>query len=181
MKTINIINSSLQAQVDDNDFALVSQYTWHLVKGRKTFYAEAGSGTGNYRFMMHELILGKVNGLEIDHKDTNGLNNQRQNIRHLTRSENAMNRRAPSTNKSGYKGVYFKKDKKKWAAQITKDYRIIHIGYFPTPEKAACAYNEEALKLYGNVAQLNLVPVEPRPPTEVDLSQTESLAPPPSL
>jgi hypothetical protein len=57
-----------------------------------------------------------------------------------------------------YKGVHWKKDKQKWAAEIKKNYRKHRLGYFDIEEDAACAYNEAALELFGEFARLNELP-----------------------
>ncbi len=64
---------------------------------------------------------------------------------------------APPNNRSGLKGVlYFPRcTKKPWKAYIRKNGWYLCIGYFPTKEQAAEAYNREAKKHYGRGCYLN--------------------------
>lgn len=110
---------------------------------------------------MHSMILKGV--IEVDHIDGNGLNNQRSNLRNVTHAENIQNQRVQRRSKSGYRGVtYFPncgkwKRKKPWRARIKVDGDDTTIGYFSTPEEAAKAWNEAALKAWGKFARLNQI------------------------
>jgi hypothetical protein len=165
------------AIVDDSDFDLVSKYRWTLEKGRTSFYALHTSGGYWYKgetikrgvtFRMHQLILGikpKNNGKRsqsIDHIDHDGLNNQRNNIRICTNSQNRANAKLQRTNNStGYKGVT-KRTKTngmtwRYISRIRVNDKLIQIGSFDTPEDAAKAYNHAAINYFGEFAYLNQV------------------------
>lgn len=61
-----------------------------------------------------------------------------------------------SDNKSGYKGVYWRKDIQKWQAYILiKGKPRVHIGYFITAEEAARAYDKAAFDAWGTDCFLN--------------------------
>jgi len=164
-----------KALVDDEDYELVSKYRWTIEKGRTTFYAIHSSGWYWYKgktikkgvtFRMHQLILGVEpikdgkRAKPIDHKDHNGLNNQKSNIKVVTNSNNGANSRITKTNNStGYKGVTIKKgNKKKYCARIRVNDKLIHLGMYQTAIEAAVAYNEGALKYFGEFAWLNPIP-----------------------
>ena len=100
---------------------------------------------------MHRFILGLRGKVITDHKDTNRLNNCRDNIRRATRAQNAMNR---STYREQYKGVYRTPYGRFHA--VVKSNR--YLGTFDTPEEAARAYNEAATQLFGEFARLNEIP-----------------------
>ncbi len=71
------------ALVDDEDYELVSAYRWYPHKTYcNTFYAEI---TARGHLSMHQLITGYA---QTDHKDHNGLNNQRDNLRDATHPTN---------------------------------------------------------------------------------------------
>lgn len=89
----------------------------------------------------------------VDHRDCNGLNNSWSNLRPATNSENMANGRKRSTNTSGLKGVTYNRQKRKWAAQIKKDYRRIHLGYFDSKDSAHAAYLAKAETLFGEFAR----------------------------
>ena len=81
-------NRGLVAVVDDRDLPLVAGRKWyaHRVKGSLTVYAKTGTAKGHV--FMHHLIVGRRRGLEVDHRDGNGLNNRRSNLRHVTHAVN---------------------------------------------------------------------------------------------
>mgnify|MGYP001588262020 CR=1 FL=1 len=88
MKEIQLTQEQV-ALVDDEDFEKVSKHKWHAYKDGKTFYA--GTTIKNKRVKMHRFILEAPAGVDVDHKDRNGLNNTRQNIRICSRTENQAN------------------------------------------------------------------------------------------
>lgn len=110
---------------------------------------------------MHRLILGLVpgDGLVVDHRNGNGLDNRRCNIRTATRSNNQHNQRlGRANNTSGYKGVTRRRGpcrRKPWRACIRHERRTVFIGHFATPEAAAAAYDRKAAELFGEFASLN--------------------------
>lgn len=106
---------------------------------------------------VHRVIFALVRGYlpeTVDHIDGDGLNNYPENLRAATRQENARNIRSP-LNTSGYTGVYWHKDRKKYAAQIYVNGRVKHLSYFDDPVEAARAYDKAALELHGGFATLN--------------------------
>jgi len=110
---------------------------------------------------MHRLILERVIGRELlkselgDHINGDTCDNRRRNLRVASPIENARNTRAGKNNQSGYKGVHLCKSTGRWRAQITVNRKAISLGYFDTPELAAKAYNDAAIKYYDKFAKLN--------------------------
>lgn len=111
-------------------------------------------------FGVHQLVWlyhhGSMPG-QIDHNDKNPSNNRIENLRAATQSENQQNIDLKSNNKSGYKGVYFHKATSKYASQLRKNGKCIHLGLFLCPKEAALAYNEAAVKYFGEFARLNKI------------------------
>lgn len=98
---------------------------------------------------------------QLDHINRIKDDNRIENLRGATQSQNFMNQ-GISANKtvsssSKYKGVCWHKRKKKWSAEIMKNSKHYHIGYFNTEEKAAEAYNKAAIKLFEEFANLNII------------------------
>jgi hypothetical protein len=92
-----------------------------------------------------------------DHKDGDGLNNRRKNLRNCSPSQNIHNQRVRSGEKSSrFKGVSWSTEKGKWRAQIIVRPKSIHLGYFDDEEDAAEAYDEAAIKYFGAYANLNI-------------------------
>ncbi len=153
MKEIQLANGMF-VQVDDSDYELVSQYNWWAEKHSDVYYARAN--INGHRVYMHRLILKPPDNMETDHRNGNGLDNRRCNIRIASSSENKCNRGKRSDNISGYKGVYFHhRGTSPWRAYIKLHGKINVIGYFPSPEEAARAYDRVAKELHGRFANLN--------------------------
>lgn len=170
MKEIQLTKGNV-ALIDDEDFELVSKYNWF---SHKEYAARTVRVNGEkITILMHRFIMGcvKGDGKMLDHKDGNGLNNQRSNLRFCTSSENQKNKKAWGSSK--YLGVSrhtknFKKYKKSiaafkdysytnWKATISINGRPKHIGGFTNEIDAAKAYNEAALKYHGEFARLNKI------------------------
>lgn len=145
------------ALVDDQDFEWLSQWKWSVLITSWTDYAVRSEYVGNYRqktIRMHRFILGAKKGQEIDHHDRNGLNNQRNNLRFCSGSQNMGNVGSkPHTSK--FKGVCRPTGYKKWWAQIKRNGKNTLIGVFDREEDAALAYDKAAIETFGNYARIN--------------------------
>jgi hypothetical protein len=154
-----------EALVDDCDYEFLMQWKWqfHQERDRRTGYAARRHETGGkcHRVYMHRLIAARsglmVDGKQIDHVDGDELNNCRSNLRTSTTSQNLANCRVHRNNTSGFKGVSWKRQAGKFEAYITVLRRKFHLKYFDDPRDAARAYNEAALKHFGEFACLNPV------------------------
>jgi len=132
------------AWVDENDFDRVMQFKWIAWTKRGLWYAHS-----NLVGYMHCFILGRTG---IDHKDRNGLNNVRDNLRDATTQQNGRNR--SFTNSNHYKGV--KRNGKKFGARIQIDVgQSLWLGSATDPVTAAKMYDEAAIKHFGEFANLN--------------------------
>lgn len=142
------------AIVSDEDFEWLNKYKWHTHHHGKTVYAvrvEIVNGK-RHKVRMHREILGAKDGMVVDHKDMNGLNNQRSNIRICTIAQNVMNRGIQKNNKSGIPGVFWRKECEKFRVYIRKDRKLIHVGHFSTITEAVSARNEALSKYHGEFA-----------------------------
>lgn len=148
------LTSGLVAVVDDSDWPVVNSYTWQLQKAPTTFYAITYV-VGNIPRSMHRMIVKARSGQLVDHRDGNGLNNTRNNLRVATRKQNGANRRLGTNNQSGYKGVYWLRKRGKWVAQINVDSKSYYLGVFDDPWEAAQTYNLAASEVWGEYALLN--------------------------
>lgn len=163
MSTRIHINGGLFAVIDDTDADRVSQHTWWQVRPphARTIYAR--TEISNNAVAMHRFILGlrPEDGLDVDHKNGNGLDNRRENLRLATTSQNIANapkRRGAYT--SRFKGVT-RHSQGRWQALVTKDYQRHYLGLFDSEEDAARAYDEKARQLHGEFAWLNFPVVAP--------------------
>jgi AP2 domain/HNH endonuclease len=141
--------------VDDADASLVSGPYWYAHKSRTKWYAAAN--VDGKRIMMHRLIMAAPAEVEVDHRDGDGLNNRRANLRRASHQENGFNKKLYENNTSGFIGVTWHKKLGKWRAQIRKGGRHHSLGCYLDPRDAALAYNAAALKLFGEFAKLNVL------------------------
>jgi hypothetical protein len=103
---------------------------------------------------LHRFLLGIVDPkIKVDHKDGNGLNNRRSNIRKATHAQNQQNRGKQRNNTSGYKGVTWQQQKGQkgwWKAQITVDGVKTYLGLFNSKREAYTVYKEASKSLSKN-------------------------------
>jgi len=171
MKEIKLTQGKV-AFVDDEDFDELNQHKWFAQEikykdGTKQYYAgrNVRCEIGNKRqkrVYMHRVIL-NTDGL-VDHIDSNGLNNQRNNLRSATSGQNVHNQKPKQNCTSKYKGVYLHiiKDKRYgreypyWNASIrVPGGKTLNLGDFKNEKEAALTYNEAAIKHFGEFAYLN--------------------------
>lgn len=117
---------------------------------------------------MHRELVGSINGLFVcDHKNGNGLDNQKSNLRKCTQAENSRNSCLRKDNKSGFKGVWWNHEMKKWRVSIAIEGKTVKIGNFSDINEAARHYNKAAFDAFGEFAKLNdvnpLFPTMPVP------------------
>lgn len=158
MKEIKLTRGKV-ALVDDADFEILSKYKWSAIKGRNTYYASRQERSSNGRqksIKMHRQILGTTSSeIHIDHRDGDGLNNQRTNLRECTHAQNKQNALGHSGASSKYKGVTYMKDSGKWIARISVNKNTYYLGVFKSEVDAAKARDGMAIKLHGEFAKLN--------------------------
>lgn len=135
MKEIIIISKKHGAKtvcIDEEDYTKINKHTWYIKKAGNTFYAGTNLSMGNdkYRTMqMHRFILNLTNvKIHCDHKDRNGLNNQKNNLRVCNQSQNSINKKSLG-GASKYRGVTISKyTKKSGAKYIYWSVRIVING-----------------------------------------------------
>ena len=109
--------------------------------------------------LLAELFIPNLDNLPcVDHIDSNRLNNNLSNLRWCTNFQNSYNRNKQSSKTSSkYKGVFWKKQNQKWAAQVRFEGKAYYLGYFNDEKKAALAYNTAALNFFKTFAKLNII------------------------
>ena len=151
--------AGLVALVDDADFAALAGHRWRL-DARKDGMRYAKTGR-EHPVRMHVLIMGRPG---VDHRDGDGLNNQRSNLRFASALEQQGNRRKQrrGVTTSRFKGVYREKrcPLRPWAAVIRVSGKMRGLGYYADEEDAARAYDAAAREVFGEFALLNFPEVE---------------------
>lgn len=150
---IELVNGGI-AQCDATDIPLLSQYRWSWIVIHNRMYVT--THIKGKRIYMHRMLMPEVK--EVDHKDRNGLNNCRDNLRPCTHSQNIANSDFTKS-ESGYRGVRLMKKRthqsRPWQARIKINGKQISLGYFATAEDGAKAYDIKAKELFGEFAFQN--------------------------
>src|ERR1700675_2454955 len=121
------------ALVSDCDAARVQAAgPWAAVPSHRTWYAIRNAGRPQRKQLLHRFILGLDWGdtRRVDHRNRNGLDCQRRNMRIATRFQNQHNRARQKNNVSGYKGVTWHKGEQRWSADIAANRKRYRLGYF---------------------------------------------------
>lgn len=164
MKTIPVRNRfdpDCFAMVDDEDYEMLSKHGWgitgRLYKGNKWLYAATVIRVDLrvYKSVsMHRMIMNAQKGQIVDHIDGNRFNNQKDNLRFCTHTENMRNR-AKHRTKNKYKGVYKNSRGKKFKAMIFEDGKLRVLGSFESEIEAAFVYDKAAMDIHGDFANTN--------------------------
>lgn len=119
------------AQYDEtiNNYYIVANERNTTVKNRKML-------------ILHRYIMNCPDNMETDHINRNTLDNRKQNLRNVESIINKRNKGFYNNNKSGYKYIYWKKDKQRWRVEINrKDIKKI-VGNYKTKEEAVMNRNK---------------------------------------
>ncbi len=146
------------ALVDDKDFDYLNQWKWCVYNKNNFLYVIRGIKKGNKTISvrMHRVITGAPKGMEVDHRNHNGLDNSRCNLRICTRSQNQHNQKLRAKSKtSKYKGVCWNKSDNRWYALIGLHGKQFFLGSFKNEIEAARAYDAKAMELHGEFAYIN--------------------------
>jgi len=146
------------AVIDLEDIPLAKKYIWWVQRKKDTYYACGRPiNNKNERVKLHRIILGlkKDDGILVDHRDRNGLNCKRNNIRLCNNSQNMQNSIPLDGCSSKYKGASYRKDIKRYVSLICLNGKLMHLGCFKDEIEAAKAYDKKALELFGEFARTN--------------------------
>jgi hypothetical protein len=169
MGTVTIpLTKNKIARVDEVDSDLAA-LNWYAFKAHGIFYAirelqVSLSGEKRRRRIeqMHRVILSRKLDRSllptelVDHKDGDGLNNTRSNLRLATNGQNLANRRGPTRqSQSGVLGVCWDKSKQRWLVQISKDGKRVFMKRFITLREAQDAHRQASLEIFGEFSPYN--------------------------
>lgn len=142
----------LVTMVSPQDAHLLRKHGMGAVKSARTFYATFKVQRNGKRttYFLHCVIKKRK---KVDHRNRNGLDNRRRNLRPASASQNQANRAKITNSRWPYKGIRMRNGV--WTAHIGVKQRTIHLGTYETDVLAALAYDAAAKKHYGKFANLN--------------------------
>jgi hypothetical protein len=145
--------------LDEEDFYRYGNLKLSLGGFKKNFYAVSGvkNKDGNFELVrLHRLLMNSPKGRVVDHRNGDGLDNRRENLRIATRGQNVCNKiKTRRKTSSKFIGVSWDKRSRLWAAYVGHLYKKIFLGYFKNEIDAARAYDRAAIKYHGEFARLN--------------------------
>lgn len=153
-----LLTQNKSAIIDLGDVSLAKRYIWWAQKKKDNYYACGRPiNNKNKRVKLHRVILGLEDNDQIlvDHKNRNGLDCRRNNLRLCNNSQNMQNSIPLKGCSSKYKGVSYRKDLKKYTSMICLNGKLMFLGTFIDEIEAAKAYDREALELFGEFARTN--------------------------
>lgn len=154
-------------RIDRSDWVRVRKFRWHIIRSKhKPSLRYAATTLWNpktkkqSKWLLHHFVLPGFP--QLDHKNGNGLDCRKENLRPATQLQNLWNRPKTKNNTSGRKGVianpkrrYNGKQNKRWIARITVLGKSIWLGVFDDIDEAAYAYDAAARKFFGDFARTN--------------------------
>jgi hypothetical protein len=158
-------NKPFYCLIDEADLPRIEGWELSIYDGSQTYYVRAYKRDGVWTMgaPLHRILLDLADPtVLVDHRNRNGLDNRRHNLRLATSLQNAWNSGPSRTSQTGYKGVTKQKVRSKkggsppkWQAMIRIDGKNKRLTGFSTPEEAALAYDREAEAAFGEFAYLN--------------------------
>jgi len=133
--------------IDTEDVHLLKSCFWQA--NSKGYICSSNYG------QLHRLIMDASIDEQVDHKNGDRNDNRKNNLRLCTNIQNAQNRKLLKNTISGYKGVTWHNSSNMWVSRIGVNGQRKTLGYFRDKIDAAKAYNEAAIKYFGEFAKLN--------------------------
>jgi hypothetical protein len=135
---------------DIDDYTKIKDVCWCVsVNGYLVGYID------DVMVSMHRIIKNPSDDSDVDHINHNKLDNRKINLRECTRSQNLMNKDIGLNNTSGYKGVYWSKNYKKWEARIFVNNSQMLLGYYDSFDEAVQVRKEAEEQYFGEYSYDN--------------------------
>lgn len=154
MSKLISLTQNFNALVDDADYEELMKHKWFAMRckkhGKEIIYAARKAGQD--RLFMHRVLMNAPDGHLVDHRNFDGLDCRRENLRLATYSQNGMNRRIDSRNKTGATGITLCKRSGKWKVSICVRGNKIHLGVHASFEDALKARQAAEKEHFGSFA-----------------------------
>lgn len=150
MKEIKLTQNKV-ALVDDEDYEYINQWKWYYSHGYAIRHIQINKK--QHTITMPRIILNTPIEFDIDHINNNKLDNRKENLRSCIHYQNSANRNIQRNNKSGFRGVFWVKDRCKWLAYINHLGKHLHLGYFDNIMDAKTKRDEKAKEIFGEFAR----------------------------
>jgi len=172
------LNRGYECLIDDQDYRDLAKFLWtadiqYATRESEKVYAARwpwpGPGKPRPKIYMHRAIVNPPSGFIVDHKDGNGLDNRRKNLRLATYAQNRRNHGNWAFGTNRYKGVT--RDRGNWRVRVTQlredgSRECLYSENFKDEVLAARAYDKVVLRLFGEFAQTNF-PQEDHTPKQI--------------
>ena len=149
MSRVIYLDKGQATLLDDEDYIYLNRFKWYAqrqdIKYKETYYAVSTVPINGKQFSIHRLILKPRENMQVDHINGNTLDNRKENLRIVTRRENARNRHHKKSSK--YTGVSWNTEKEKWVAAIFINNKQKFLGRFDDEYEAHLRYEKEVEKL----------------------------------
>jgi hypothetical protein len=142
------------AIVDDEDFERLNKYRWAAQHNPFYAFRSVWRNGRSFGIFMHREIMNAPDKVMIDHRNHDGLDNRKSNLRLCSSAQNQANRRK-GNGTSKYKGVHFNTRNSRWVAKLMYKQKEYYLGVFKDETKAAKAYDAKARELFGEFAKTN--------------------------
>jgi hypothetical protein len=152
------LTDGMFAMVDPQDFYHLNHFDWVADGKCNKIYAIRHLLSADEKakiVRMHRYIMRAPAELLVDHRNNNGIDNRRANLRFATTSQNGCNIRKRKNTSSRFMGVHFNKSRGLWSSNIRHQRKRTWLGCFDNEEDAAKAYDAAAKKYHGEFARLN--------------------------
>ena len=152
------LDEGLWTILDTKDYYRFACFKWCIGGDKGKYYAIRGARISPKEIKLvrlHRVIMNAPEGLLVDHRNNDSLDNRRSNLRLATKSQNNTNRPKKANTSSRYVGVCYDKTRKCWYAQIVHQSKHKWLGSFDNEEAAARAFDRAAIESHGEFARLN--------------------------
>ena len=144
---VGILPDGTSITINADQIEKVEKYHWH--KNDKGYIIRGDCNLP--KMYLHWYVLGyeKTPGILIDHINRDKTDCRRDNLRLVTRQQNAMNRSIGRNSTSGYVGVSYVTSRRIYRAQIHLNNKSIYLGSSSDPVVCAQIYNVASEILFG--------------------------------